>query len=37
MELVDHLVALGVFCAKAFALHDTEQYGLKVSLHGDTL
>ncbi len=36
MELVDHLVALGVFCAKAFALHDSKQYGLKVLLQEKT-
>ncbi len=37
MKLIDHLVPLGVFCAKAFALHDIEQYGLKVFLQGNTL
>ena len=36
MELIDHLVALGVFCAKAFALHDSKQYGLKVLLQEKT-
>ena len=37
MESIDHLIALGIFCTKAFALHDIEQYGLKVFLQGNAL